>query len=174
MHDVLHQWAAEFHVHPNAVATLLQRLGVGFPLTLDPSIPQGATEAAVSQRVRLAAAEDGTLTWRNNVGAMQDESGRVVRYGLCNDTAELNRKIKSADLIGIKPVLIGPQHVGRIIGQFWSREVKRANWSWTGNEHEVAQARWMELILSKGGDAALTNGGSYVDCYGNLNRKGTS
>lgn len=159
MHDILHSWAVEFHVHPHAVAALMQRLGVGYTQIHDQSIPQGASEAAVSQRVRLAAAGMGALTWRNNVGAMQDESGRVVRYGLCNDTAQLNRNIKSADLIGIRPVLITPEHVGRTIGQFWSREVKHAGWSWTGTEREIAQAKWAEIVISKGGDAAITNGG---------------
>ena len=156
MHDIVHAWAAEFRIHPNAIAVLLQRLGVGY--TQDTPHADGMSEAAVSQRVRLAAASQGILTWRNNVGAMQDESGRVVRYGLCNDTAELNRKIKSADLIGIKPVTITPAMVGGVIGQFWSREVKRANWSWSGDAHELAQAKWMEIVLSAGGDAAITNG----------------
>lgn len=156
MHDILHTWAAQYQIHPHAIAALLQRLGMGY--TMDTDVPHGASEAAVSQRVRLAAANAGILTWRNNVGAMQDDNGRVVRYGLCNDTKELNRNIKSADLIGIKPVLITPAMVGCIFGQFWSREIKAADWSWTGNDHELAQARWAELVISKGGDAAITNG----------------
>lgn len=158
MHDIIHQWAAEHRIHPHAIATLLQRLGAGYTMITDTSMPQGASEGAVSQRVRLAAAASGMYVWRNNVGAMQDDSGRVVRYGLCNDTATLNKKIKSADLIGIKPVLITPAHIGITIGQFWSREVKHASWSWTGDDHEVAQLKWAELVIAKGGDAAFTTG----------------
>lgn len=158
MHDIVHAWAIEHRVAPIAIAALLQRLGIGYTMDLPASIPTEATEAAVSQRVRLAAAQAGALVWRNNVGAMADESGRVVRFGLCNDTAALNKRIKSADLIGINPVFITQPMVGTWIGQFWSREVKRADWSWKGDDHEVAQMRWMELLLSKGGDAAFTTG----------------
>lgn len=156
MHDILHAWAAEHRIHPHAIAALLQRLGVGY--TMDTEMRAGMSEAAVQQRVRLAASQAGILAWRNNVGAMQDESGRVVRFGLCNDTKQLNESIKSADLIGIKPVLITQAMVGTWVGQFWSREVKESDWSWKGDDHELAQLKWLELIMSKGGDAAFTTG----------------
>lgn len=158
MHDIIHLWAHDYSIHPHAIADLLQRFGVGHQMAVNQAIPQGATEAAVTQRVRLAAAECGILTWRNNVGAMADETGRVVRFGLCNDTAALNKKIKSADLIGIKPVVITAAMVGVTIGQFWSREVKEYGWTYKGTEREVAQSAWATLVTSRGGDAAFTTG----------------
>lgn len=156
MHDILHAWATEHRIHPHAIAALLQRLGVGY--TMDTEMRAGMSEAAVQQRVRLAAAQAGILAWRNNKGVLPDATGTPVRFGLCNDTKEIGKKFRSADLIGIKQQLITPNMVGTYIGQFWSREVKKSDWSWTGDEHEIGQLNWMELILSKGGDAAITNG----------------
>jgi hypothetical protein len=108
--------------------------------------------------VRYEAAKHGVSLWRNNVGALVDERGVPVRYGLANDSAALNKRVKSGDLIGIRPVTIEQRHVGRVLGQFVSREVKAANWSWSGNDRELAQLRWAELIVSLGGDAAFVNG----------------
>jgi len=123
MHDTLHQWAKDWSLSPYAVLDLLQRLGVGYEMPGN-AAHEGFSETAVSQRLAIAAAQQGILSWRNNLGAMQDASGRMVRFGLCNDTAALNKKFKSSDRVGIKPVLIGPEHVGTTIGQAWFREVK--------------------------------------------------
>jgi hypothetical protein len=113
-----------------------------------PEIRNDMSEAGVQSRVRLEAARKGYLVFRNNVGAMEDVNGRVVRFGLANDSAALNKRIKSCDLIGIKPG-----------GQFWCREVKHASWHYTGTEREEAQLRFIQLILSLGGDAAFSTGG---------------
>lgn len=156
MHDIVHAWAVEHHVSAPAIAALLQRLGIGYDMT--PTYHEGMSETAVQQRVRLSAAQAGILAWRNNKGVLPDANGTPVRFGLCNDTKELGARFRSADLIGIKQTLIQPSMVGSYIGQFWSREVKKADWAWTGDEHEMGQMRWMELVLSKGGDAAFTTG----------------
>lgn len=156
MHDIVHGWAVEYRVPPVAIAALLQRLGIGY--TMPTPYNDSMSETAVSQRVRLAAAQAGILAWRNNKGAMQDENGNFVRFGLCNDTKEIGARFRSADLIGINMRLVTHEMVGTYIGQFWCREVKKPDWSWSGTEHEMGQMRWMELILSKGGDAAFTTG----------------
>lgn len=158
MNSIIHQWAKDWGHSPNTVLDLLERLGMGYAPEAAAFDTSGWSETAISNKVRLDAAKAGVLSWRNNVGAMQDESGRVVRYGLCNDSKKLNEEIKSADLIGVAPRLITPDMVGSIIGQFWSREVKEASWVYTGTPHERAQAKWASIITSKGGDAKFTTG----------------
>ena len=82
----------------------------------------------------------------------------TIRYGLANESAEQNKAIKSADLIGIRPVLIEPRHVGHTIGQFVSREVKKGGWVYTGKGRETAQMNWVRAIVSRGGDACFCIG----------------
>lgn len=159
MIDIIHRWAQRNQIHPHAIAQLLNMLGVGFePMhTLD--IPTGASEAAVQQRVRVAMSEAGMINWRNNVGAMMDDKGNMVRFGLCNDTAALNKKLKSSDLIAINKAPITPAMVGLPRGQFVAREVKEQGWKYTGTEHEKAQLAFGQIVIAAGGDFAFTTGG---------------
>lgn len=131
--------------------------------TYTPPLPLGApgagkSEAWVQSAVRLEASQKGIKLFRNNVGALKDERGRLVRYGLGNDSMQMNEVLKSADLIGIKPLLIQPHHVGHVFGQFVSREVKTPGWQYTGTGREAAQMAWCNLINSCGGDAAFATG----------------
>jgi len=148
---MIDQWAKDWGITEAALIDLRMRMGV-----MPPGPGAHATalsEAAVQQQVRLEAGEKQVQLWRNNVGALQDESGRWVRYGLCNDSKQLNARFKSGDLIGIKRVLIEPSMVGTVIGRFVSREVKPGGWRYTGTEREQAQQRWADLINAWGGDA---------------------
>ncbi len=113
------------------------------------------SEAGILSDIRLEASEKGARLWRNNVGATYASNGQFIRYGLANDSANLNKAIKSADLIGIRPVLITAEHVGMIIGQFISREIKKPGWSYRHTDREQAQSNWAELIISLGGDACF-------------------
>jgi len=116
------------------------------------------TESEVQQAVRLLTAQAGWRVWRNNKGAGKLENGSFIRWGLCNDNAQIGSHMRSADLIGIRPVVIGPEHVGMTLGQFVSIECKRTDWRPSvASEHETAQRRWAELINSLGGYAAITN-----------------
>lgn len=116
------------------------------------------SESGISSDIRLEASELGYRLWRNNVGATYTPSGQFIRFGLANDSTQLNRVIKSADLIGIRPILITQEHVGLIIGQFISREVKHPGWVYKGTERERAQLAWAELVNSLGGNACFTTG----------------
>lgn len=157
MHSIVHQWATDWSIPPHAAVDLLERMGVGFEPKQFAEL-EGWSESAVQSKVRLDAPKAGLLLWRNNVGALQDDSGRVVRYGLCNDTKQLNQRVKSSDLIGIKKTWITPQMVGTYIGQFAAREVKEYGWRYTGDPHEVAQAKFGQIVTAWGGDFKFTCG----------------
>lgn len=136
------------------------RVSLGlFTMPMEEKHPgRGKSEAWASSMVRLEASSKGILLFRNNVGALQDKTGRLVRYGLANDSDKVNDVLKSGDLIGVRPVLIQPHHVGHTLGQFVSREMKEPGWQYTGDEHEVAQLQWANLINSAGGDARFATG----------------
>ena len=155
------QWAIRNRVSEQALSELRGIFGTvdapfGGAYPVGPI--EATSEAAVQAQVRLEAARKGLKLWRNNVGVLTEERGVPVRYGLANDSKRLNRSIKSGDLIGWRPVLITPAHVGSMIAQFVSRECKRPDWKYSGDDHEKAQLRWAEAVTADGGDAAFCNG----------------
>lgn len=120
-------------------------------------------EAKLQAEVRFRASQLGWRLWRNNVGVAYTREGKYTcRYGIANDSPGVNSRLKSSDLIGIRPVLITPDHVGQVIGQFASGECKRPGWRYTGTPREVAQLRWIELIIKLGGWA------SFIDTVDNI------
>lgn len=158
---MLDEWAIRWSIPREALLDLRLRMGVVFEPRV--SVGEDGSESRQQSLVRVEAAKLGISLFRNNVGALLDERGVPVRYGLANESKEQNKQVKSADLIGIKPVLIGPQHVGTVIGQFVSREVKHQTWKWKGDKHEQAQMRWAQFVVAKGGDAAFCTGtGSFM------------
>lgn len=150
----LHKWAIRHQIPHAALNELRQIMGA---VDTDPPAMSGESEAAIQKRVQLAATRQGWRLWRNNVGALKDERGVPVRYGLANDSAALNKVIKSSDLVGIKPISVTADMVGATIGQFVAREVKAAGWQYKGNAHERAQLKFIELVTSLGGDAKFVN-----------------
>jgi hypothetical protein len=151
--NTIYDWARRHGVTPTALAELQALLAGDFRCTGDDRM----SEAGVQSRVRLEASQKGLRLWRNNVGACVDKNGHMVRYGLCNDSKRMNQHIKSSDLVGIRPVLIQPAHVGRTLGQFVAREVKSGDWSYSGSDREQAQMRFIQLVQSLGGDACFAN-----------------
>lgn len=154
MADTLYRWAQDWAIPAAAIDDLRARLCP----PLDPQRVRAGSEAAVQQQVRLAAAKAGVMLWRNNVGALLDQRGIPVRYGLANDTAAMNRRVKSADLIGISPRVVTSADVGTTIGQFVSIECKRPGWKWSGDAHELAQLNWASLVMTAGALATFSTG----------------
>lgn len=139
---MIDQWAADWNLPPAALLDLRARLATG---TIGGEA--GTPEAVVQQAIRLEASRRGMRLWRNNNGACVDNTGRMVRYGLGNDSSKVNSHIKSSDLVGITPV----QVAGRTLGVFTAIEVKRGGWKYKGTAREKAQLAWLELITAMGG-----------------------
>lgn len=158
MTPAVYQWAIRHSVSLAALQELAGLFGMHGGHFLPSAVKKGTSEAATQAAIRLEAARKGVHLFRNNVGVLMDATGRPVRYGLANESKQVNDVCKSADLIGWRPVLIGPQHVGQVIGQFVSRECKRSGWHYTGSDREPAQLAWAQLVTSGGGDAAFCTG----------------
>lgn len=153
-------WAMKWG--PECVAELQHALGCGDhapPLAIE---GQPGSEARQQSMVRLEAPKLGMWLTRNNVGALKDSRGVPVRYGLANESPEQNKVFKSSDLIGIYQRLILPQHVppwGIKIGQFAAVEMKHEGWKYNPNdEHEAAQRKFIDFVISKGGYATFATG----------------
>jgi len=149
-------WAERWNIPKAAMDDFMHKVGIHDQPALPPSMI--ISEGAVSTNVRLEATKKGLRLWRNNVGAIHTDEGRMIRYGLANDSRRMNLKIKSSDLIGIRPVIIEPHHIGHKIGQFVAREVKRNDWTYKETERERAQLTFLNLVNSFGGDGQFTNG----------------
>ena len=118
-----------------------------------------SSETVVQQRTRLAFANIGPM-WRNNSGACMDDTGRLIRYGLGNDSAQLNHAIKSSDLIGITPVVAYLASVARWVrlGVFTALEVKPSGFVLkASDERAVAQAKFHAIVTDAGGYAGFVS-----------------
>lgn len=152
-------WALHY---PQAAADL-QRLFGALPWPV-PEEAEGKSEAWAQQQARLSVAQRGALSFRNNVGATPakcpecNAKQRPVRYGLANDSARLNKEIKSGDLILAIPRQITAPMVGSCILQFGTAECKRPGWTYTGKDQEPGQLAWNSLIARHGGYATFTTG----------------
>lgn len=105
------------------------------------------TETDVQNAVRLAIQAAGGVAWRNNVGALTDQRGIPVRFGLGNDSAALNRVFKMGDLVGIMPP-----------GRFIMLECKEPAWRWRATPREVAQWEAIREVRRFGGRAGFVTG----------------
>lgn len=105
-------------------------------------------EDEIQQLVRLEASKHGIRLFRNNSGALKDETGRVVRFGLANESSRLSETFKSSDLIGIMPD-----------GRFIAIECKKSNWNPNKNfdAREIAQKNFIDFIVVRGGIAGFAN-----------------
>ena len=144
-------WILRHGISRDAIAELNQLWGTVTPPASEQS------EAAVSQRVRLQASKQGARLWRNNVGVMMNENNTPVRFGLANESPQMNKHIKSSDLIGITPVTITPGMVGSTVGVFTAYEVKEGGWKYRGKGREVAQLEFIKMVSALGGIARFVN-----------------
>jgi hypothetical protein len=99
------------------------------------------SEHEIQQQIRLACGRGPVRLWRNNTGALVDQQGRFVRFGLCKG---------SSDLIGLRSLEITPEMVGVRIAQFVAIEVKTA----TGPVRPE-QVRFLQRVAELGGIAGI-------------------
>lgn len=162
--SIVREWAAEWAIPYEALFDLERRLGTRaqeYPVhdTVDPDKHVTGSESRQQSLVLLESAQKGAVLLRNNVGALKDQRGVPVRYGLANTSHDLNEVLKSSDLIGIEPVRIEQHHVGTIFGRFLSIEMKHEGWEFNPNDtHEVAQNNWHEYVISYGGRSFFCTG----------------
>lgn len=111
-------------------------------------------ETKIQRAIMLALSEAGCTVWRNNtagawIGRTIHQSGNqvtladavMIRFGLC---------VGSADVIGITPMVIKPEHVGMTVGVFTAVEVKTA----TGRPSKE-QTQFINHVRAHGGIAGI-------------------
>ena len=99
------------------------------------------SEHEIQQRIRLACGRGAVRLWRNNTGALVDQQGRFVRFGLCKG---------SSDLIGLRVLEITPELVGQRLAQFVALEVKTAQ-----GVLSPEQKAFLQLVQQLGGLGAV-------------------
>jgi hypothetical protein len=134
MSDRLAAWAVRWQVPAAALAELVEIDN------LDADAAAARSEANVMRDCRIEADKLGGVLWRNNSGATFDARKRMIRYGLGNDSAKLNRDYKSPDLVGIAPG-----------GRFWAAECKTTGWTHPVNDRDRAQANFGRHVVALGG-----------------------
>lgn len=103
------------------------------------SVTRGHPERDAQQAIQIAVSKWGARCWRNNVGTFYTKDLRPVRCGLAPG---------SSDLIGITPVVITPDMVGRTVGIFTALEVKSAR-----GRASVEQVNFIGTVRQLGGIA---------------------
>lgn len=112
-------------------------------------------ETNLLREIMLAASRDGARLWRNNVGQAW-VGNRVDRLAdgcvLIHNARPFHAGLApgSADLIGLCPVIITPEHVGARLAVFLSVEGKSKR-----GPVRTEQAKWRDAINDLGGRAGI-------------------
>jgi hypothetical protein len=123
------------------------------------------SEKAIQNAVLLAASHAGFTLWRNNTGQtwageatrLKDGSvlirnPRPLHVGLCKG---------SADLIGLRPVVVTAEMLGQTLAQFTAIEVKTPQ-----GKLSEPQARFLAFIESSGGLALVARSARDIEGIG--------
>lgn len=95
------------------------------------------SETSIVKAALLAAgSRPDARAWRNNSGALRDQDGRLVRFGLPG----------SADIIGLQRVLITPEMIGMHFGRFIALECKKS-----GRKPTEKQRKFGAMVRAMGG-----------------------
>lgn len=105
------------------------------------SLVQAETRLQNEIRLEASASCRHATLWRNHTGALRDERGRLVHFGLSPG---------SSDLIGIREIEITADMVGQKIGQFVALEIKTPAGRVRNDQHA-----FLDHIQKKGGLGAV-------------------
>ena len=119
------------------------------------------SERAIQNEILLAASAAGWTLFRNNVGqgwtgdaihlpdgSVMIRNARPLHAGLCTG---------SSDLIGWRPLLIGPEHIGTTVAQFAAVEIKTHRGRATKEQSNV-----LRVVDEAGGVSVLARGPSDI------------
>lgn len=124
-------------------------------------------ESKASQDIELTAPKIGVRLLRNNNGACQDNTGRLIRYGLGNTSKRVSDHIKSSDFIGITPVVITPAMVGKTIGVFTAIEAKPEGFKiraeYNPKSREWAQENFLQFVREHYGFSGFATSGKDLE-----------
>lgn len=111
-------------------------------------------EKNIQSSILLTLSEAGSTVWRNEtagawVGRLVYRDGQIVTLaGACMIQAGLC--VGSSDILGITPVTITPDMVGRTVGVFTAVEVKAAK-----GRVSLEQQRFIDAVKRAGGIAGV-------------------
>ena len=108
----------------------------GCSLTVSEAEGEAVKESVVVAQCLEWLAKHRIFCWRNNTGSYRTPEGRFIRYG----------HVGSGDIIGITPVVITSEMVGRTVGLFTAIECKTA----TGKQSKPQQV-FQTMIERNGG-----------------------
>lgn len=129
---------------------------------------QPKSESEVQQLIQIEGPKYHSILLRNNSGALTDNEGRLVRYGLGNVSKQQNETLKSSDLIGITTIIVTADMVGKAIAVFTAVEVKSEGWTFKKTKREIAQQNFINWVKSRGGIAGFASSVTdYVDILKN-------
>lgn len=106
------------------------------------------SESEIQQAIQIEGPKYNCFLMRNNSGALKDQTGRLVRYGLGNISKQHNDRIKSSDLVGFTII------EGKAV--FTAIEVKKADWKPDMlDARETAQNNFIQWVRKAGGIAGF-------------------
>ncbi|CAH9015195.1 putative holliday junction resolvase [Vibrio phage 142E35-1] len=125
-------------------------------------------EAKATVNVRARASDWGMKMFRNNSGMLTNpDTGVPVRFGLGNESAKLNKELKSGDLVGFSEITVTPEMVGKKIAVFTNIEVKSLGFIikdvYNPKSREYAQNEFNKLVTNANGIAGFASSAQDVD-----------
>ncbi|NDD54355.1 hypothetical protein EBZ39_10845 [bacterium] len=123
-----------------------------------------ATETDIMRQMRVTASKLGARLFRNHVGLSYTKDGRPMRHGLGNGTS---------DLIGLIPVEVTPDMVGKKVGIFFAVEVKKPK-VYTKKKHLEEQVHFLEFVCQNGGVGVMCDSTTAVEEIINNYKRGNN